>query len=430
MSINESSDSPDGFLNDINRHPHSYFEENDIFGVHDIIEDDNTRKPVGIHRSHSYASLKGDHKTTMLRSASNTELPGKSQNVLHHQKHAPTAALKMPTALKMRTNSFITRTQSPSHRAMQRPLSPSLSMRSISPSFNSSLHFHKKKCTVNLAEMELEELNLDDSAEMGKTSNNPDLNGSTDMFRIGKGDSETRRPSDTGTECGQKVLVERNDAIEGMSFGQLEFSTSSAPVNKTHSPVRMNSPLDTNNQRTIRLLSPAQVDIPSYGFAIQKHKNSVFIVCVQSASPAADAKLKIGDEVLVINNRRIGRMPISQIMSLIRNDYALTLTVKLQPVVRKYVVEKKAGTSVGISFKNGAVSQIIPQSLADHEHIPRHYHLIAINGHCTMGKKDEEVCAMISTSLHKVELEFICPEAYIDLFSLINVSRIGQINYY
>lgn len=119
----------------------------------------------------------------------------------------------------------------------------------------------------------------------------------------------------------------------------------------------------------------------------------VFIVFVQSGSPASMVGLRFGDQILQINNETVAGYSRDKVHDIIKktsiND--IHLVVRDRPFERTITLHKDSAGHVGFTFKNGKINAIVKDSSAARNGLLIDHNMLEVNGQNVVGIEDKTV---------------------------------------
>ncbi|VUZ50384.1 unnamed protein product [Hymenolepis diminuta] len=195
----------------------------------------------------------------------------------------------------------------------------------------------------------------------------------------------------------------------------------------------------TQTSRTIIAAHSASATAPSDPIAISQHvreivvtKNTkgylglqlknqdagVFVVYVEDGSPAAQAGLRFGDQILRVDKKFVAGMKGKEVMKFISKKCGITVSVIIRdrPLERVITLTKDSRGSLGFIIKNGAIEAVVKDSSAERNGVLINSHLCEIEGVNVLGMKDEEIVEVIKMAGPLVKITVI-PEFYYDNLS-------------
>eukprot|EP00123_Amoebidium_parasiticum_P019844 comp33842_c0_seq1/m.47292 comp33842_c0_seq1/g.47292 ORF comp33842_c0_seq1/g.47292 comp33842_c0_seq1/m.47292 type:complete len:284 (-) comp33842_c0_seq1:578-1429(-) len=150
---------------------------------------------------------------------------------------------------------------------------------------------------------------------------------------------------------------------------------------------------------------------------IRKHANVPFgaefvnifgrvIVCfihefvnLDDYSAAYRAGLCFGDEVLAINGQPIADLDGESIKELLFQTLDPHMDLCESPLIESFMVAVGEDGLLGIKgYSRGSIDHVWPESPAWHAKIEPGHSIVSINGKCTLGKSDTEMCELVAVA--------------------------------
>lgn len=128
------------------------------------------------------------------------------------------------------------------------------------------------------------------------------------------------------------------------------------------------------------------------GMRVQSINKGVFVVIVQSNSPAALAGLRFGDQILMINEVIVAGFTMDKVHDLLKkaDPKRILLAVRDRPFERTITMHKDSVGSVGFIFKNGKITSLVKDSSAARNGLLIDHYLLEVNGQNVVGLKDKQ----------------------------------------
>ncbi|VDM18518.1 unnamed protein product [Hydatigera taeniaeformis] len=145
------------------------------------------------------------------------------------------------------------------------------------------------------------------------------------------------------------------------------------------------------------------------GLQLRDQDRGVFVTYVESDSPAAQAGLRFGDQVLRINAQYTAGMTGKDAMNFIKRSCGPTVDIVIRdrPLERVVTLAKDSLGSLGILIKNGAVEAIVKDSSAARNGVLINSQLVEVNGVNVLGLSDRKIRELIKISPQNVKLTLI-----------------------
>lgn len=133
------------------------------------------------------------------------------------------------------------------------------------------------------------------------------------------------------------------------------------------------------------------------GMRMQPINKGIFVVLVQSNTPAALAGLRFGDQVLAINDVFVAGFTMDKVHDLIKkaNPKKIAFAVRDRPFERTITMHKDSVGNIGFAFKNGKIISLVKDSSAARNGLLTEHYLLEVNGQNVVGLKDKQVHAII-----------------------------------
>jgi len=119
----------------------------------------------------------------------------------------------------------------------------------------------------------------------------------------------------------------------------------------------------------------------------------VFVVFVQSNTPASMVGLRFGDQILQINNQNVAGYSRDKVHDIIKKAPInnINLVVRDRPFERTITLHKDSAGHVGFTFKNGKITAIVKDSSAARNGLLIDHNFLEVNGQNVVGLEDKLV---------------------------------------
>nr|CDS34062.1 syntenin [Hymenolepis microstoma] len=154
------------------------------------------------------------------------------------------------------------------------------------------------------------------------------------------------------------------------------------------------------------------------GLQLKNLDAGVFVTCVDEGSPASQAGLRFGDQILRVDEKLVAGMKGKEVMKFIdkKCGTSVSIIIRDRPLERVSTLTKNSHGSLGLIIKNGAVESIVKDSSAERNGVLINSHLCEINGVNVLGMKDSTIYEVIRMAGPVVKITVI-PEFYYDNLS-------------
>ncbi|KAL5107739.1 Syntenin-1 [Taenia crassiceps] len=145
------------------------------------------------------------------------------------------------------------------------------------------------------------------------------------------------------------------------------------------------------------------------GLQLRDQDCGVFITYVECDSPAAEAGLRFGDQVLKIDSQYTAGMTGKEAMNFIKRSCGQTVNIIIRdrPLERVVTLAKDSLGSLGILIKNGSVEAIVKDSSAARNGVLINSQLVEVNGVNVLGLSDRKIRELIKASPQNVKVTLI-----------------------
>jgi len=126
----------------------------------------------------------------------------------------------------------------------------------------------------------------------------------------------------------------------------------------------------------------------------------VFVCLVQENSPAANAGLRFGDQILQIDNEDMAGKSVNKVHALFKNKpvgTVLELAVRDRPFERTVTLVRDSTGHIGFQFRKGKIVNIVKDSSAARNGLLTEHALLELNGKNVIGMKDKEITKVIES---------------------------------
>jgi len=133
------------------------------------------------------------------------------------------------------------------------------------------------------------------------------------------------------------------------------------------------------------------------GVKVKDINKGIFVCLVTKNSPAAQAGLRFGDQILQINGQNLAGLSADKVHGLFKKAEVnnISLAVRDRPFERTITLHKDSSGHIGFQFKEGRISHIGVDSSAARNGLLIDHQLLEVNGQNVVGIKDKEVGSII-----------------------------------
>ncbi|KAM7532463.1 hypothetical protein Aperf_G00000012628 [Anoplocephala perfoliata] len=153
------------------------------------------------------------------------------------------------------------------------------------------------------------------------------------------------------------------------------------------------------------------------GLQLRNQDVGIFITYVEDSSPAAEAGLHFGDQVLKVNGKCVAGMKDREVKNFIRKTCGSTVTfvIRDRPLERVIILTKDSQGSIGLQLKKGSIMAVTKDSSAERNGVLVKSHLCEVNGINVLGMSDESIHDIIRMSDTTVKVTVIPDFYYVNL---------------
>lgn len=145
------------------------------------------------------------------------------------------------------------------------------------------------------------------------------------------------------------------------------------------------------------------------GVRVKEVNRGIFVCLVVKGSPAAQAGLKFGDQIVQVNGKEVLGYSDDKFHSLLdkspKNN--ISLIVRDRPFERTITLQKDSKGSVGFHFNDQKITHIVVNSSAARNGLLIDHHILEINGQNVVGMKNKEINKVIDSVGTTVTLTII-----------------------
>lgn len=147
----------------------------------------------------------------------------------------------------------------------------------------------------------------------------------------------------------------------------------------------------------IRELILCKID-DKVGVRVQAVNNGVFVSLVTKGSPAAQAGLRFGDQILQINGKNVAGMSMDEVHNLFKKSpvNGISVVVRDRPFERTVTLHKDTAGRIGFHFKDGKIIRLVADSSAARNGVLTEHQLLEVDGQNVVGLKDKEITKIIT----------------------------------
>lgn len=134
------------------------------------------------------------------------------------------------------------------------------------------------------------------------------------------------------------------------------------------------------------------------GLRVSAVNNGIFVALVIKDSPAAQAGLRFGDQVLQVQGKDMAGMSPDSVHDMIRKapDSGLSFIVRDRPLERTVTLHKDSTGRVGFTFKNGKIMSLVLNSSAARNGLLTEHQMVEVNAQNVVGMKDKDITQIIT----------------------------------
>ncbi|VDO04247.1 unnamed protein product [Rodentolepis nana] len=197
-----------------------------------------------------------------------------------------------------------------------------------------------------------------------------------------------------------------NNAITTRPCGSI------VPVQAAGAIVPRDSITVSQNVREVRLQKDKRGLL---GIQLKNLDSGVFIVFVESDSPAAVAGLRFGDQVLKIDEEYMAGKKGKKAMTFVKKrcGETVTLVIRDRPLERALTLTKDSHGSVGLFIEDGLIKSVVEGSSAYRNGVLTHTYICEVNGINCLGMSDKKIRELLKIAPVEVKITLI-PEFYFD----------------
>uniref|UniRef100_A0A182F0M9 PDZ domain-containing protein n=1 Tax=Anopheles albimanus TaxID=7167 RepID=A0A182F0M9_ANOAL len=154
-----------------------------------------------------------------------------------------------------------------------------------------------------------------------------------------------------------------------------------------------------------------------------------FAICaISQRSPAYVAGLRIGDELVSLGETFLRECSLSDLREPLKKDKRnhLRLCTKDRPGERYITLERESGKGYGFRFVQGEITFVRPNSAAEHAGLETKHHIVEVNEEVVVGLHDEDIEALIWSSMGRLTLCILPSRFYNNL--LCSLYTLGSAN--
>ncbi|CAG2104802.1 unnamed protein product [Medioppia subpectinata] len=142
------------------------------------------------------------------------------------------------------------------------------------------------------------------------------------------------------------------------------------------------------------------------GLRVKDINKGIFVVFVQSGSPAAMVGLRFGDQILQLNGENVAGFSTDKIHDIIKKSAVngIHLVVRDRPFERVITLHKDSVGHVGFTFKNGKINAIVKDSSAARNGLLTEHNFLEINGQNVVGVDDKSVRSLMESGGNVITL--------------------------
>jgi syntenin-1 len=139
-------------------------------------------------------------------------------------------------------------------------------------------------------------------------------------------------------------------------------------------------------------------DQSKVGLRVRAMNTGVFVCLVMDNSPAANAGIRFGDQILQIDGQDMAGMSVDKVHKIFKSKKpgdSFQLAIRDRPFERTVTLVRDSLGHIGFQFQDGKIKNIVKDSSAARNGLLTDHNLLEINGKNVIGLKDKEISKII-----------------------------------
>lgn len=169
----------------------------------------------------------------------------------------------------------------------------------------------------------------------------------------------------------------------------------------------------------------------SLGIGLVPIDNCHYVCYVQTNSPASDAQIRFGDQIIRINSMETAGVDSKKVLKYLKNlpSGPVSFLVRNRPLQKVYQVFKNETNIVGIGIKNGCVTELIKGSSAARNGVPINHKIIEINFQNIIGLSDNDIKKILNQAQGEIYLGLMAKNDYKHLMAGVAKKRLNTMDH-
>ncbi|GAB6028027.1 hypothetical protein CHUAL_002251 [Chamberlinius hualienensis] len=201
-----------------------------------------------------------------------------------------------------------------------------------------------------------------------------------------------------------------------------------SPRTSSDSPPSLRQPLLTVKyeipDKGIVEVHLAKDDKGKLGLKTTNIKNGIYVMEVIVNSPAANASLFPGDQILQINGVRVDEYDDDQMHRMFKKQPIggnIRMLVNKKPLEKVFFFKKQPNGLIGFNLRGPKIHSVVKHSPADIQGLSNEFYLLEVNGTPIRGMKESQVRQLIETVGDEMKITVMPYYLYEPLFKQIPI---------
>jgi syntenin-1 len=242
--------------------------------------------------------------------------------------------------------------------------------------------------------------------------------------------------ADLHQELDQLMLTMTNEDYSEIRDKENKIALSNKHImvnNKKELELTTNNSLINNNianmlcGNTVREVILMKDNSRTIGIGVVPIDNCHYVCYVESGSPASDAQIRFGDQIIRINSMETAGIESAKILKHLKSlpPGPVSFLIRNRPLQKVYQLFKNETNLIGIGVKYGCINSLVKDSSAARNGIPINHKIIEINFQNVIGMSDSDIINILNKAKGEIYLGLMRNRDYKQLMSGVAKKRLS-----